>query len=194
MKHVKMGMYSSRDTSGASLHCNYETLDGEEMSKFEVLDHKYRELLVEANTLLTIADSVGISPSDELCDEVRKGISSVANDVTPFFEILQAVIYPMVAEIYGSLNSTDTMNLDIIEIRHLTSELEAMLNSIERTQKINVFEANRLRSILYGLHTVLSLHISKEKEVFLPLLEKRLSDVEVQSLHARLHEAMEIVP
>lgn len=163
------------------------------MSKFEVLDHKYRELLVEANTLLTIADSVGISPSDELCDEVRKGISSVANDATPFFEISQAVIYPMVGEIYGSLNSTDTMNLDIVEIRHLTSELEALLISIERTQRINVFEANRLRSILYGLHTVLSLHISKEKEVFLPLLEKRLSDVEVQSLHARLHEAMEIV-
>ena len=186
-------MCSSRDTSSASLHCNYETLDGVEMSKFEVLDHKYRELLVEANSLLTIADSVGISPSDELCDEVRKGISSVANDVTPFFEISQAVIYPMVAEIYGSLNSTDTMNLDIVEIRHLTSELEVMLNSIERTQKINVFEANRLRSILYGLRTVLSLHISKEKEVFLPLLEKRLSDVEVQNLHTRLHEAMEIV-
>ena len=163
------------------------------MSKVEVLDHKFRELLVVANTLLTIADSVGISPSDELYDEVGKGLSIVANDAIPFFEMTQAVIYPMVAEIYGSLNSTDTMNLDIIEIRHLASELETMFHAIERTEKLNNFEANRLRSILYGLHSIISLHVSKESEVYLPLLEKRLTDQEVEGLQARLHEAMEIV-
>lgn len=163
------------------------------MSKLEVLDHKYRALMVEANTLQTIADSVGISPSDELYDLVRNGISVVANSAIPYFDIAQAVMYPMVAEIYGSLNSTDTMNHDIVEIRHLTSELEVMSNAIERTQRMNVFEANRLRSILYGLHAILSLHISKEIEVFLPLLEKRLSEAEMKGLDARLHEAMEIV-
>lgn len=163
------------------------------MSKSEVLDLKFRELLVVANTLLTVADSVGISSSDELYDEVGKGLSMVANNVIPFFEMTQAVIYPMVAEIYGSLNSTETMNLDIVEIRHLTSELESMFQAIERTQTVNVFEANRLRSILYGLHAIISLHVSKESEVYLPLLEKRLTDQEVQSLQARLHEAMEIV-
>ena len=163
------------------------------MSKLEALDHKFRELLVVANTLLTIADSVGISPSDDIYDEVGKGLSTVANNVIPFFEMTQTVVYPMVAEIYGSLNSTETMNYDIVEIRHLASELESMFHAIERTQKINVFEANRLRSILYSLHSIISLHVTKESEVFLPLLEKRLTDQEVQSLGTRLKEVMEIV-
>jgi iron-sulfur cluster repair protein YtfE (RIC family) len=47
-----------------------------------------------------------------------------------------------------------------------------------------VSESNEqaLRRVLYGLYAIIKLHLAKEEEIYLPLLEARLGTEEVQRM------------
>ena len=160
------------------------------MSKFSVIDEKHKEMLSAVNSLLSCADSVGIASMDEVRTSVEEGIRFLANETIPFCELMNAVAYPVIGEILGSLDSTKTMSYDIVEIRHLTTELEKFHHVLNRNDDLIVFEANRLRAILYSLHAVVSLHIAKEMEIYLPLLDKQLTQDEVKTLSHRMETAL----
>jgi len=78
------------------------------------------------------------------------------------------------------------MSRDHLEVIRLTEELE--------TLRLHLFYAplsesseKALRRVLYGLYAITKLHLAKEEEIYLPLLEARLHSEEVD----RMVEAME---
>lgn len=160
------------------------------MSKFSVIDEKHKEMLSAVNALLSSADSIGISSVNDVRTSVDEGIRFLANETIPCCELMNAVVYPEIGEILGSLDSTKTMSYDIVEIRHLATELEKFRHVLNRNDELIEFEANRLRAVLYSLHAVVSLHIAKEMEIYLPLLDKRLTQEEVKALSSRLENAL----
>lgn len=159
------------------------------MSKFEMVDEKQKVLLSNTNSLAAVADSVGVSSLSELREGIDESIRFLANDLIPFCEITHSIVYPVIGEMFGSLNSTNTMSLDIVEIRHLTAELEKLHQVLNHNDEINVFESNKLRAVLYGLHAIITLHLSKEAEVYMPMLDKRLTDEERTVLADRIDHA-----
>jgi hemerythrin-like domain-containing protein len=68
-----------------------------------------------------------------------------------------------------------------VEVGRLTEELSALRNAPDN--------ANDLRRVLYGLYTLVKVHFAKEEEVYLPLLDARLSEQEAQAMFARMEDA-----
>lgn len=74
------------------------------------------------------------------------------------------------------------MSRDHVEVSRLTEQLGWLRSqgaSFDREQMEN------LRRVLYGLHALLKVHFAKEEDVYLPLLESRLSNIEA---HRLLHK------
>ena len=171
------------------IHCNKDQTREASMSKFEIVDEKHKLLLSQAHSLASTADSVGVVSIADLRENVDECLRYLANDLNPFCEVSHAVVYPVVGEIFGSLNSTNTMSHDIVEIRHLTAELERLHHILNKNDEVNVFEANKLRSVLFGVYAIISLHLTKEAEIYLSMLDKRLTEDEVRSLTDRISHA-----
>lgn len=78
------------------------------------------------------------------------------------------------------------MRRDHLEVMQLTEELEALwLRSFYAPLRTS--DEWALRRVLYGLYAILKLHLAKEEELYLPMLEARFSVEEGN----RLVEAME---
>jgi hypothetical protein len=52
-----------------------------------------------------------------------------------------------------------------------------------------VKQANDLRRVLYGLYGIVKLHFAKEEEVYLPLLDTRLTPEEAQAMFTAMETA-----
>jgi iron-sulfur cluster repair protein YtfE (RIC family) len=78
------------------------------------------------------------------------------------------------------------MSRDHLEVIRLTEELEALRLHLFYAP-VSESDEQALRRVLYGLHAIIKLHLAKEEEIYLPLLEARLSAEEVD----HLVEAME---
>jgi hypothetical protein len=75
------------------------------------------------------------------------------------------------------------MSRDHVEVGRLTEEL-ARLRASTRPAA-----GEDLRRVLYGLHALVSAHFAKEEEIYLPLLEDRLSAAEAHALFERMEAA-----
>jgi iron-sulfur cluster repair protein YtfE (RIC family) len=103
----------------------------------------------------------------------------------PHAQAEEAALYPVVARLMGAPNGTATMTRDHVEVGRLTDELGA-LRAAWDDSAANRIEARRL---LYGLYALLRVHFAKEEEIYLPLLDERLSAEEAQAMFAAMEEA-----
>jgi iron-sulfur cluster repair protein YtfE (RIC family) len=108
------------------------------------------------------------------------------HQLIPHAQAEEQVLYPTVGRLLRTLEVTDTMSRDHLEVIQLTEELE--------TLRLHLFYApltesdeQALRRVLYGLYAIIKLHLAKEEEIYLPILEAHLHDEEMD----RMIEAME---
>jgi hypothetical protein len=87
----------------------------------------------------------------------------------------------------GAAEATATMSRDHVEIGQLTGEL-GLLRSQLTGADVSESQQKALRRVLYGLYAVVKVHFAKEEEVYLPILDARLTREEA----ARMFEAMEL--
>jgi hemerythrin-like domain-containing protein len=78
------------------------------------------------------------------------------------------------------------MRRDHVEVAALTRELTGLT---ERYSASETEVAADARRVLHSLYAVVRLHFAKEEEVYVPLLEQRLSDDEAADLMTRLDAA-----
>lgn len=69
-------------------------------------------------------------------------------------------LYPRVARLLGDSVATASMIQDLDAIRELTARL----------RETSVNEVSLLQELLYGLHALITIHLRKEEELYLPLL------------------------
>ena len=80
-----------------------------------------------------------------------------------------------------ALEATETMSRDHLEVIRLTEERAALRLHVFYTP-VSEEDEQALRRVLYGFYAIIKLHLAKEEERDLPILEARLPASEVDGL------------
>jgi iron-sulfur cluster repair protein YtfE (RIC family) len=99
----------------------------------------------------------------------------------PHAQAEEQVLYPTVGRLLRALEATETMSRDHLEVIRLTEELEALRLHVFYAP-VNESDKQALRRVLYGLYAIIKLHLAKEEEIYLPIVEARLPAEEVDGL------------
>lgn len=157
------------------------------------LRDEHRELLPHIENLRTVADMIGETPVGELRQHVDAAYDFLAHHLIPHAQAEDAALYPVVAEVMGAPEATATMRRDHVEVGRLIEELAAYRSHLTG-DSITPDQTRRLRRVMYGLYAVVRLHFAKEEEVYLPLLDARLSPEAAREMFEAMekaaHEAM----
>jgi len=86
----------------------------------------------------------------------------------------------------GAPEATATMSRDHVEVGQLTQELGSLRSHLVGTS-MSASQEQALRRVLYGLSAVVKVHFAKEAEIYLPILDARLTADEAH----QVFEAME---
>lgn len=152
----------------------------------QVIRDEHKELAVHIELLRTVGDSIGSAPAESLRESVGQAYSFLIHQLIPHAQAEEQVLYPTVGRLLRALKATETMSRDHLEVIRLTEELEALRLHLFYAP-LSASDEQALRRILYGLYAIIKLHLAKEEEIYLPILEAQLSAEDVD----QLVEAME---
>ena len=150
------------------------------------LDHVRFASRVDA--IRAAADRVTDSPDADVPAAVRDVLAWLRGELAAHARAEEAVLYPAVAEALGSRDATRTMVEDHRRLQALTEELTTLAAALDRGP-VSLGELTGLRRVLYGLHALVSIHLLKEEEIYLPILDAALTGDEVAELHAEMKAA-----
>lgn len=145
------------------------------------LRDEHRELLPHIAFMRSAADIIGQAVIDDVREDVDEVLGFLGHELIPHAEIEERVFYPAVAKALGSPEATRTMSRDHVEVGRLVEQLRILRSRLNGSD-IPVTDARELRRVLYGLYALVSLHFSKEEEIYLPLLDERLTAEETRAL------------
>lgn len=138
--------------------------------------------------LRAAADAVGEAPVERLRVAIEGAYAFLAHDLMPHAYAEDTVLYPFVARVLGSPAATATMTRDHAEVGRLIQELAPLREYLTEGTPTRAQEKD-LRRILYGLYALVKAHFAKEEQVYLPLLEARLTPEEADTLFAEMERA-----
>jgi iron-sulfur cluster repair protein YtfE (RIC family) len=150
------------------------------------LRDEHSELLPELETLRVAAEAAGTLPPRELSRLVDMAYEFLAYHLIPHAQAEDRALYPVVGRAMGAAEATATMSRDHVEVGRLTEELSSLRSAVAAGQ-VGEGETRDLRRVLYGLYALVRLHFAKEEEIYLPILDARLSASEA----ADMFDAME---
>jgi iron-sulfur cluster repair protein YtfE (RIC family) len=145
------------------------------------LREEHKELIPHIEKILKVADSIPDAPLEQIRDGINEVYEFLAYHLIPHAQAEEAALYPAVQKALGSVESTRTMSRDHVEVVGYTEEL----GRLEQDLSPRSFKA--LQRVLYGVHALVKVHFAKEEEVYLPILEERLTEEEA----AKMFNAME---
>src|SRR5437879_1204737 len=105
--------------------------------------------------------------------KVREAVGFLQRDLIPYARVEGSVLVPVMGRLLGSIESTRTLTLDRMEVGRMTMQLE---------QAAGRKDAPMIRRLLYGLYHVIRLHLAKQEQVYLPILDDRLTTAEAEEL------------
>ena len=147
---------------------------------------EHRELMIRIELLRTLADSIGSASAESIREGVGQVYTFLIHQLIPHAQAEEQVLYPTVGRLLRALEATETMSRDHLEVIRLTEELETLRMHLFYTS-MSESDEQALRRVLYGLYAIIKLHLAKEEEIYLPMLEARLPAEEVD----RMVEVME---
>jgi hemerythrin-like domain-containing protein len=159
------------------------------MSQFtQPLRDEHKELLPHIERLRAVADAVGSTPLPSLRQAIDEISTFLSHHLIPHAQAEERALYPVVGRLMGAPEATATMSRDHVEIGRLAEELGVLRSSL-KNDHLDASEVQALRRILYGLSALVIVHFAKEEEVYLPLLDTRLSQEEAQYLFEAMEQA-----
>lgn len=126
-----------------------------------------------------VADSVGEVNHAALRSEVATVHNFLAHELLPHIAVEERVLYPAIVRLGGVGEATETMRRDHTEIAELEREVASLRDRLDRAT-FGPRDPNELRRVLYGLYELLKIHMAKEEEVCLPLLDRALSEYQLR--------------
>ncbi len=150
------------------------------------LREEHKELMPHIEMLRTVADAIGTMPIDTLRQRVYEVYMFLEHHLLPHAQAEEWALYPRVGTLMGAAGATATMSRDHVEIGWLTEELASLRMQLSE-KSVSESQEKALRRVLYSLYAIVKLHFAKEEEIYLPLLDARLTPGEAQELF----EAME---
>lgn len=132
-------------------------------------DHRRQVARIEH--IRTLADSIGVTPVASFREALGHLYLFLLHQVLPHAQAEEQVLYPTVGRLLGSLEATETMSRDHLEILQLTEEVEARWLHLFYAP-MSASDEQVLRRVLYGLYAIIKLHLAKEEELYLPCLKR----------------------
>lgn len=141
--------------------------------------------VAEVDGLAEVARHCRQLPPRDLHARVDELVRRFDEEVLPHARAEERVLYPAVGDALGSPEAVATMVRDHVEIRRRVERLrhhrDELLSQLLPAARLE------LEQDLYGLHAVLSLHLAKEEELYLPLVGDELHD----TMRAAIDDARE---
>jgi iron-sulfur cluster repair protein YtfE (RIC family) len=153
------------------------------------LRDEHAELVPHIGALAAAGDAVDRVDINALRALVDESYEFLADELIPHARAEEAALYPVVQRAVGAPEMTATMARDHVEVGALTAELASLRDRLRIASELDDDLANGLRRVLYGLHHLVKVHFAKEEEVYLPILEERLSESEAKQMFADMHAA-----
>ncbi|MBN2624153.1 MAG: hemerythrin domain-containing protein, partial [Acidimicrobiales bacterium] len=157
------------------------------MASTQPLRDEHAELTPHIAALAAAGDAVGRHDLDDLRAKVDASYDFLTTQLIPHAGAEDRALYPVVQRVLGAPEATATMSRDHVEVDRLTAQLGALRARLAATGDVDGELADDLRRVLYGLHALVSVHFAKEEEVYLPMLEARLTDAEAHEMFAAMH-------
>ena len=156
------------------------------------LRDEHKELFPHVDRIRQVAELIGDAP----IAEIRRGVDDVydflANHLKPHAEAEDAALYPVVQKVLGSPDATKTMSRDHVEVGVYIKELESLRNGLTG-EALTTVQIKALQRVLFGVYGLVKVHFAKEEEVYLPILDQRLTPEAAQemfeAMEAAAHEA-----
>jgi iron-sulfur cluster repair protein YtfE (RIC family) len=148
---------------------------------------EHRNLLPHIEELRIVADSVGDFSPNLLLRGIDKIYDFLMSQLIPHAQAEEETFYPAVAKILGTPQAITTMSRDHAEVSNLTGRLRVLRSQISNTG-FDADKTKELRRLLYGLYTLLKIHFAKEEELYLPMLDARLGEIEAHELFHKMAE------
>jgi iron-sulfur cluster repair protein YtfE (RIC family) len=133
------------------------------------LRDEHQELIPHIEQILKVADSLPDAPLEQIRDGIQEVYEFLAYHLIPHAQAEEAALYPAVQQVLGSPQATRTMSRDHVEVGRYVEELD------ELRQDLSPRNTKSLQRVLYGLYALVKVHFAKEEEVYLPILDERLS-------------------
>jgi hemerythrin-like domain-containing protein len=159
------------------------------MASMQPLREEHAELLPHIEALRTAGDAVGAVDVSDLRSRVDAAYEFLSGHLLPHAEAEEAALYPAVQNAVGAPEATATMTRDHVEVHALTVMLDELRTRLATVEAVDGELASGLREVLYGLYHLVKVHFAKEEEVYLPILEERLTPEEADEMFAAMHEA-----
>lgn len=153
----------------------------------QALREEHQLLLKEIEKLLVVADEVGELTPKLLQRDIDEIYDFLAHRLIPHGQAEEEVLYPAIGRALGTPQATIAMSRDHAEISRLTEGLRILRARILKPD-FDSFSVKELRRTLYGLYSTLTLHLAKEEEIYLPLLDNYLNETEAHELCHRIAE------
>jgi iron-sulfur cluster repair protein YtfE (RIC family) len=148
---------------------------------------EHQELRPYIEQLRVVADEIGELNAAAIRTQVDELLEFLTLHLIPHARAEDDVLYPAVASLMGSSAATRTMSRDHVAVVRLVDELGATRTALRGDAPAAAL--NALRRILYGLYALVTTHFAKEEEIYLPLLEARLSLDEAAELLAGMERS-----
>lgn len=147
------------------------------------LRDEHKELIPHIEQILEVANSIPDAPLEQIRDGVKDVYDFLAYHLIPHAQAEEAALYPTVQKALGSPDATRTMSRDHVEVGRYTEELA------ELRQQVSPRNFKALQRVLYGLYALVKVHFAKEEEVYLPILDERLSLEEAKEMFEAMEKA-----
>ena len=139
--------------------------------------------------LRRLADDCGDERTLALVGDLDLALEFLENELLPHAAAEDASLYPAVAAVIGAPDATATMSRDHVEIARLVHELRRHRD--ELLSAVAPAATHEVQRLLYALNALLGLHVAKEEEIYLPLLEQALDADASAALLAEMHASVE---
>jgi iron-sulfur cluster repair protein YtfE (RIC family) len=150
------------------------------------LRDEHQELIPHIERLRIVADMLDTAPTASVRQGIDEAYTFLTDHLIPHAQAEDQALYPVVARVMGAPEATATTRRDHVAVGQLTGELGDLRQSLPELGMTQT-QATALRRVLYGLYALMQVHFVKEEEIYLPILDARLTAEEAD----RMFEAME---
>jgi hemerythrin-like domain-containing protein len=152
------------------------------------LRDEHKELFPSVDRIRQVAELIGEAPIAETHKGVEEVYDFLANHLKPHAEAEDSALYPVVQKMLGSPDATKTMSRDHVEVGRYIEELASLKKDIGNVA-LTSEQAQALRRVLYGVYALVKVHFAKEEEVYLPILDRRLTPESAQEMFEAMENA-----
>ena len=153
----------------------------------EPIRAEHRELLPQIEALGHTAAWMRDAPTPVVREKVTHAVEFLQHHLVPHALAEEETLYEAVEGAMDAPGSTRTMQRDHAEVARMTEALAELRD--ELNDPPSEAQRDRLTELLYGLHAIVLLHIAKEEEVYLPILDEHLTVDDAAVLFERMEEA-----